>query len=30
MSLFDMPAFAFENYMQTLKCDICKSTELIV
>ena len=28
MSLFDMSAFAFENYMQTLKCYICKSTEL--
>ena len=30
MSLFDMSAFAFENYMQTLKCYIRKSTELIV
>ena len=30
MSLFDMSAFAFENYMQTLKCYIRKSTELVV
>ena len=30
MSLFDMSAFAFENYMQTLKHYICKSPELVV
>ena len=30
MPLFDMSAFAFENYMQTLKCYIPKSTELVV
>ena len=30
MSLFDMSAFAFENYMQTLKRYIRKSTELVV
>ena len=30
MSLFDMSVFAFENYMQTLKCYIRKSTELVV
>ena len=30
ISLFDMSAFAFENYMQTLKRYIRKSTELVV
>ena len=30
MSLFDMSVFAFENYMQTLKRYIRKSTELVV
>ena len=30
MSLFDVSAFAFENYMQTLKCYVRKSTGLVV